>query len=170
MAFFVHSLRHGAARTFNIAKKFRKLKPQKLHIYSSQPLVGKTTKLPTQFILSPTIRRCLTQLIFIFLIMIFEFSFFFILICLIFFIYPIYLSYTFIYFYSFIYYFPPSVVRFQILQTPLPSEEGAANKRQMSSRGYSDYRHVQTAVFAVLILKQRDKIHTAITMRTKAMN
>ena len=28
---------------------------------------------------------------------------------------------------------------------------GAVNKRQMSSRGYSDYRHVQTAVFAALI-------------------
>ena len=41
-------------------EKFRKVKLQKLHIYSSQPRVGKTTKLPTQFILSQTIQRCLT--------------------------------------------------------------------------------------------------------------
>ena len=29
-----------AARTFNFAKEFRKLKRQKLHIFSSQPRVG----------------------------------------------------------------------------------------------------------------------------------
>ena len=44
MASFVHSLRQGAVRTFNIAKKFRKLKRQKPHIYSSQPRVGSDTR------------------------------------------------------------------------------------------------------------------------------
>ena len=42
--------------------------------------------------------------------------------------------YLFIYLVSFIYLLF-SAVRYQILQTPLPSEEGAVNKRQMSSRG-----------------------------------
>ena len=66
-------------------------------------------------------------------------SFFFYLFVL--FIYLIYLSYTFIYLFIYLVlfiYLLFSAVRYQILQTPLPSEEGAVNKdnkRQMSSRG-----------------------------------
>ena len=95
------------------------------------------------------------------------------------FILYIYLTHLFIYLFSVIH-------LFIIFRRPLPDFTDSFAQRRRSRQQetdelerLSDYRHVQTAVFRVLIFysiefnsffKQRDKIHTAITMRTKAMN
>ena len=119
MASFVHSLRNGAARTFNIAKKFRKLKRQKPDIYSSQPRVGSDIRANYKtacsvYLLSDDPEMSDTTDIYIF-----NHDFwilFFLIICLIYLsILYIYLIHLFFYFFIYIlfsaYRRPPSAIR-----------------------------------------------------------
>ena len=121
-------IRHSAARTLISQFKISQTETtETTHLFfPATSLKWHSSKLQNCLLCLSSLRRSKMSDIYIFN---HDFGIvFFLWICLIYLtILYIYLLHLFIYFYPFIHYFPPSVVRFQILQTPLPSEEGAVN-------------------------------------------